>query len=190
MQINQSANNVTICAAQSLNNIMKRSQRLNASQVLQSFGSRFWWFTVFISLALPFLVSACKRPDEKIVLRRIKDVVVDATSSPVLKANAVFFNPNDMRGKLRRINVDIFVDGKKAASVNQMLKTVIPANAEFSVPIEVKLAIKELGFMDTILGVIGGKKFEVRYEGTLKLSYHGFPINVPVNYRDEVRIRF
>ena len=44
--------------------------------------------------------------------------------------------------------------------------------------------------MDTLLGVIGGKKFEVRYKGSLKLSYHGFPINVPVNYSDEVRIRF
>lgn len=139
---------------------------------------------------LAMAVSGCKRPKEEIVLRQIKDIVVDATSSPLLKANAIFFNPNDVRGKLRRINVDIFVDGKKAASVNQELKTLIPANAEFSVPIEVSLAIKELGFMDTLLGVIGGKKFEVRYEGTLKLSYHGVPINVPVNYRDEVRIRF
>ena len=41
-----------------------------------------------------------------------------------------------------------------------------------------------------LFGLIGGKKFEVRYEGVLKLSYHGVPINVPVKYRDEVRIRF
>ena len=136
------------------------------------------------------LLAGCKRPKEDIVLRQIKDIVVDATSDPMLKANAIFYNPNSMRGKLRRINVDIFVNGKKAASVNQDLKTIIPANNEFSVPIEVKLNIKELGFMDTLLGMIGGKKFEVRYEGSLKLSYHGFPINVPVNYKDEVRVRF
>ena len=143
-----------------------------------------------VALILILVTAGCKKPKEEIVLRQIKDVVVDATSSPLLKANAVFFNPNDVRGKLRRINVDIFVDGKKAASVNQELKTQIPANAEFLVPIEVNLAIKELGFMDTLLGVIGGKKFEVRYKGSLKLSYHGVPINVPVNYSDEVRIRF
>lgn len=132
----------------------------------------------------------CQRPKEDIVLRQIKDIVVDATTDPMLKANAIFYNPNSMRGKLKRINVDIFVNGKKAASVNQELKTVIPANDEFSVPIEVKLAIKELGFMDTLLGMIGGKKFEVRYEGSLKLSYHGFPIHVPVHYKDEIRVRF
>lgn len=136
------------------------------------------------------LISACQRPKEDIVLRQIKDIVVDATSDPMLRANAIFYNPNTMRGKLRRINVDIFVNGKKAASVNQELKTLIPSKSEFIIPIEVKLAIKELGFMDTLLGMIGGKKFEVRYEGTLKLSYHGFPINVPVNYKDDIRVRF
>jgi LEA14-like dessication related protein len=142
---------------------------------------------VFFMLLLAF---GCKAPDEQIVLKKIKDVVVDASTEPVLKANAVFFNPNDMRGRLKRINVEIFVDGKKAAFVNQKLKTHIPANGEFIVPIEVKLNIKELGFMDTLLGVIGGKKFEVRYEGSLKLSYRGFPINVPVHYKDEVRVKF
>lgn len=139
---------------------------------------------------LTFIIAGCKAPKEDIVLRQIRDVVVDATSDPMLKANAIFYNPNSMRGKLKKINVDIFVNGKKAASVNQQLKTVIPANNEFSVPIEVKLAMKELGFMDTLLGMIGGKKFEVRYEGSLKLSYHGFPINVPVSYKDEIRVRF
>lgn len=145
---------------------------------------------ICLALALAVVMTGCKRPKEDIVLRQIRDIVVDATSEPLLKANAVFYNPNDMRGKLKRINVNIFVNGKKAASVDQELKTLIPANSEFSVPIEVKLAIKELGFMDTLLGMIGGKKFEVRYEGSLKLSYHGIPINVPVNYKDEVRVRF
>lgn len=144
---------------------------------------------IYLLFSLVLLIS-CQRPKEEIVLRQIKDVVVDATSEPLLKANAIFFNPNDVRGKLKRINVDIFVNGKKAASVNQELKTLIPANAEFTVPLEVKLAIKELGFMDTLLGVIGGKTFEVRYEGFLKLTYHGFPLNVPVRYKDDVRIRF
>jgi LEA14-like dessication related protein len=144
---------------------------------------------IYLLFSMLLLIS-CQRPKEEIVLRQIKDVVVDATSEPLLKANAIFFNPNDVRGKLKRINVDIFVNGKKAASVNQELKTLIPANAEFTVPLEVKLAIKELGFMDTLLGVIGGKTFEVRYEGFLKLTYHGFPLNVPVRYKDDVRIRF
>lgn len=136
------------------------------------------------------ILTACERPNERIVLRNIRDVVVDASTEPTLKANAVFFNPNDMRGRLKKIDIVIYVNGKRAAHVDQRLRTVIPAKGEFKVPLEVKLSIKELGFMDTLLGVLGGKKFEVRYEGKLKMSYKGIPFSVPVNYKDEVRIRF
>ena len=69
-----------------------------------------------------------------------------------------------MRGRLKKIDVEIFVNGKKAASVNQTLKTSIPAASEFTVPLEVKLAIKELGVMDTIFGMIGGKKFDIHMD--------------------------
>lgn len=145
---------------------------------------------IFLVLFMSGLAFQCQKPDQDIVLKQIKDVVVDATSEPTLKANAIFFNPNKMKGRIKRIKVDIFVNGKKAANVDQDFKLVVPAQAEFTVPIEVKLAIKELGFMDTVFGLIGGKKFEVRYQGFLKLSYHGIPIKVPVDYKDEVRIKF
>lgn len=141
-------------------------------------------------MLLLLFLNACNKPDQDIELKRIKDVVVDATTDPLLKANAVFFNPNNVRGKIKKIKVDIYVNGKKAGSVDQDLKLIVPSRAEFTVPIEVKLAIKELGFMDTVLGMLGGKKFEVRYEGFLKLSYRGIPIKVPVDYKDEVKIRF
>lgn len=146
-------------------------------------------YAATLLLALTCL-AGCRKPDQEIVLRQIRDVVVDASSDPMLKANAIFYNPNDMRGRLRKIDVEIFVNGKKAASVEQSLKMAIPAKAEFTVPLEVKLAMKELGLMDTIFGMIGGKSFEVHYKGSLKLSYRGVPINVPVDYKDDVRLRF
>ena len=140
---------------------------------------------------LPFLLLvSCKKPQEDIVLRQIRDVVVDASSDPMLKANAIFYNPNDVRGKLKKIDVEIFVNGKKAATVDQEMKTSIPAESEFTVPLEVKLSIKELGLMDTLFGMIGGKTFKIHYKGSLKLSYRGLPINVPVDYHDEVRLSF
>ena len=145
---------------------------------------------VLLSLLAVLLLAGCQKPEHDIVLRHIRDVVVDASSEPMLKANAVFFNPNDMRGRIRKIDVEIFVNGKKAASVDQTLKTSIPAQSEFVVPLEVKLALKELGVMDTIFGMIGGKTFKIRYKGSLKLSYRGLPLNVPVDYEDDVKLRF
>ncbi len=139
---------------------------------------------------LSLLLAGCHKLDQDIVLRDIKDVVVDASTEPMLKANAIFFNPNKIRGRLKNINIDVFVNGKKAASVDQALKMSIPAAAEFTIPLEVKLALKELGFMETILGMVGGKTFKIHYKGSLKLLYHGLPINVPVDYEDDVKLRF
>ncbi len=70
------------------------------------------------------------------------------------------------------------------------MKIKIPAKGEFTVPLEVNLKMKELGFMDTVFGMLGGKKFDIRYEGYLKVNYRGVPIKVPVHYKDEVRVRF
>jgi len=145
--------------------------------------------SAFLFLALCMLMSNCG-PKESIVLKRISDVVVDATTDPMLKAKAVFYNPNSQRGRLRKIKVDIYVNGKKAGEIDQDLGMQIPAKKEFTVPIEVKLALKEFGVLDTIFSMLGGKKFEVHYKGALKLSYHGVPIRVPVDYKDEIRLKF
>jgi LEA14-like dessication related protein len=151
------------------------------------------WLTAlvqWIAIVLILTISSCSMPKEKIELRQIKDVIADATSEPMLKAKAIFYNPNDTRARLKKIDVEIFVNGKKVGKVDQDLKLIIPAKDEFSVDLEVKLALKELGFMDTLFGMLGGKKFQIEYKGFLKLTYHGFPIRVPVNYKDEIRVKF
>jgi LEA14-like dessication related protein len=145
--------------------------------------------SIFLLLIICLLFAGCQRPKEPIVLRQIKDVVADASSEPKLKAEAVFYNPNKIRMKLRKIKVDVFINGKRTAEIDQDFRTVIPAQDEFSVPLEVKLAMKELGFLDTVLGMIGGKKMEIRYVGSLKLTYHGVPVRVPVDYKSEIKIK-
>ena len=143
-----------------------------------------------LAIVLMFLLANCQKPDQDIVLKQVRDVVADATSEPTLKAEAVFFNPNRMSGKLKNIDVEIFVNGKKAGSVDKDYTIKIPANGEFSVPLEVKLNMKELGTLDTILGMIGGRKFDIKYVGNLKLSYRGLPVRVPIDYKSQIKVSF
>jgi LEA14-like dessication related protein len=133
--------------------------------------------------------NSCKTPKEDVVLRQIKDVIVDVTTEPILKANAVLFNPNNVKMKLRKIDIEVFVDGKPSATIDQTVNMMIPAKAEFIVPLEVKLNLKQMGFLDTVFGVIGGKKFKIRYKGNIRITYKSLPIRVPVDYEDEIRVR-
>lgn len=134
--------------------------------------------------------TACEKPDQDIVLKHVRDVVADASSEPMLKAEAVFYNPNKMSGRLKNISVDIFVNGKKAGSVDKDYQVKIPGKGEFSVPLEVRLNLKELGTVDTLLGLLGGKKFDVRYSGSIRLSYRGLPVKVPVDYKSQIKLKF
>ncbi|MBT1703034.1 LEA type 2 family protein [Chryseosolibacter indicus] len=154
------------------------------SLVIKAISGRF----ILLVFVFTFSLLSCERPKEEIILRQIKDVVADASSDPMLKAEAVFYNPNNISGRLKNINVEIFVNGRKAGVVDKDYKVKIPANGEFSVPLEVKLNMKELGGLQTLLGVIGGKKFDIQYVGKIKLSYRGVPFKVPVDYKSKVRL--
>lgn len=135
------------------------------------------------------VISGCG-PKKDIEFKYIKDVIVDANTEPLLRGNAVLFNPNRQRMKLRKINVDVYVNDKKTARIDQEPSILIPAEAEFTIPLEVKLNMKELGFMDTLFGVLGGKKMKVRYKGTISITYKGIPARVPVDYESMVNFRF
>lgn len=135
------------------------------------------------------LLQSCG-PKEDIQFKYVKDVIVDANTEPLLRGNAVLYNPNKQRMKLRKMNVDVYINDKKTARIDQEPSIVIPAEAEFTVPLEVKLNMKELGFMDTLFGVLGGKKMKVRYKGTISITYKGIPVRVPVDYESTVNFRF
>lgn len=157
--------------------------------MIQNFKFQISGSTVGCCILLVLLVGSCK-PKEDVVLRNIKDIVVDANSEPTLKANAILYNPNNIKIKLRKVNVDVYVNGKKSGIVDQELKMMIPAEAEFTVPLEVKLNMKELGLLDTIFGMIGGKKLKIQYKGSISITYKGLPIRIPVDYESEVRLKF
>ncbi len=153
----------------------------------QSFSKPFFFFLVG-------LISACAliscTPKEEIVFKGVKNVVVEAQGiEPILTAEALFNNPNKVRMKLKEIHVDVLIDGKLSAKVRQDLKLSIPAMSDFSVPLTAHLSLKELGLVDTIINLIGGKKYEIQYIGFVRVAMHGITVKVPVKYKEERRIQ-
>jgi len=153
----------------------------------QSFRRTFSFLVAFLCcLAL----LSCT-PKEEIVFKGVKniEVVMDDKNEPLLTAEAFFYNPNNVKMKLKEINVDVLVDGKLSAKVKQDLKLIIPAQADFSTTLTARLSLKELGLLDTIINLIGGKKYEIQYVGFVRVALHGVTIKVPVKHKEELRIR-
>lgn len=144
---------------------------------------------LFIGIIL--LVFSCA-PKEEIVFKGVKNIRVEEGSGtdPMLTADAYFFNPNNIKMKLKEISVDILVNGKKSAQVRQDLKLVIPAKGDFQVPLMATLSLKELGILDTIFNLLGGKKYVVEYVGYIRVAVHGVTIKVPVSHKEEIKLKF
>jgi len=145
--------------------------------------------TIFCFLSL-LLVTSCV-PKEEVVLRSIKNekLEVDEKGDQLFKADAIFYNPNNVKMKLKEINIEVFVNGKKAAHTDQKFNSKIPAKSEFTVPLEVHLSLKELGLLDTILSFLGGKKYEIQFKGYLRIRVHGITIKVPVDQKEELKLK-
>ncbi|MBZ0245458.1 MAG: LEA type 2 family protein [Cyclobacteriaceae bacterium] len=146
--------------------------------------SKSLWLVVLV------LLTGCV-PEEQVVLRAIDNVELAPGKGAdlVLKADARFYNPNKIRMKVKAIELDVFIDGKKSARVDQKLKSVIKSQAEFTLPLEVQLSMKEIGLVDALLGLFGGKKYLINYKGHIKVTVRGFPLRIPVDYSKEVRLR-
>jgi len=108
---------------------------------------------------------------------------------PLLKGDVYFYNPNKGKIKLKDIDVVVLVDGERSAEVKQTLDFPVPAQSDFSVPITARLTLKENGLLNTVLGLLGGKKYDVTFTGYIRLGVHGIGIKVPVSQKQEIKLR-
>ncbi len=146
-------------------------------------------FFGFVIVLLIF--SGCKGPEEAPEFKYVENVrVTNVTDKEAfLNADAVFYNPNDMGMTLRAIDVDVSIEGKEVGRIEQSEKIRIPASSEFSVPLGGTFNIGDVGVLNTVLGMLGGKKLMVRYTGHIKVTMNGLPMRVPVDYEGEVKLR-
>lgn len=143
------------------------------------------WFFLLVILGM----GACA-PKEPVVLREVEIIQLSPgkDGNPILNANAILYNPNKGSLRLKEIDLDILLDGKSTARISQKMNALIKANSEFTVPLEVQLQLKDSGLLDTLLSLLGGKKYEIQFVGKVKVSVGGFPVRIPVNHKDEIRL--
>ncbi|MGC4021967.1 MAG: hypothetical protein QM734_08500 [Cyclobacteriaceae bacterium] len=144
---------------------------------------------IFVLSAVSIIMNSCA-PKEPIVFKGIKEVAIDLSDSgkPVVKGNAFFNNPNKLKMKLKEVDVNILVDGKKSAEIKQHLDLAIPAQSDFSVPLTAQLTL-DGGLLNTVFSFLGGKKYEMTFTGSIRVAVHGVTIKVPVMQKQEIKLR-
>ena len=146
---------------------------------------------MFVLTIVAIGMQGCTRPEEAPEFLGVRNIKVNKVekSTAHLNAEAYFHNPNDVRMTLRKINVDVTLEGEKIGSIDQSIRIKIPAESDFKVPLDATFNIGDVGVLNSLLGMLGGKKMKVHYEGHVKVTMHGIPMRVPVDYEDEIRLR-
>ena len=78
--------------------------------------------TNYLTLVLGvILLAAGCAPKEPVVLREVQIIQVSPgkDGNPILKANAIFHNPNKASMKLKQIDLEIMLDNKRVAVIDQ-----------------------------------------------------------------------
>jgi len=145
---------------------------------------------IILLIGSTLLLGSCL-PKDTIELKDIQNLQLlpGSGGDPVLHGDALFHNPNKSRMKLKSLQVDVFVDEKKSAVVDQDLDIVVKGKSDFTVPLKVQLQMKDIGIMDALKSLFGGKTYQLHYVGTLKVNVNGLPFRVPIDHREEFKIK-
>jgi len=141
-----------------------------------------------ILVLLVFSISCKKQEDIKFI--GIKNTHITGTEGHMVIVNAVavLFNPNQVTGKVRSIDVAILYKGKEVANVSQLDKTKVPANSTFSVPLVMAVDMDKLNtdLLSQLSNILSKKGFELHFVGNVKVSIRGFGYKVPVNHKESI----
>lgn len=142
-------------------------------------------------LALCIIMASCQPPVAP-EFEGVKNLKIDikGLSGAQINGDAVFFNANNKRIKIKGVDVEVSVDNKKVKDIAREYDITAMPNSEFTVPIDVSLSLKDLdrGLLSTAMSMLNGEEKKVRYKGKARVQIHGISFNVPFDYEDEVQI--
>ena len=152
--------------------------------------NRLWnrWIVMMGLVVFAASCAAPEAPDFKGV-ENLK-VNVEGLSKARINGDAVFFNPNDRQITLKKVDVEISVEGQKVKDISRDFDITAEPNSDISVPIDVELTLADLNMnlLSTAMSMLNGAEKKIRYKGKARVKMYGFSFNVPFDYEDDVNI--
>ncbi len=140
-------------------------------------------FIYIITLLTGIVVytSSCRAPKD-LEFREIKNLSLVNLNfmGTTLKADVVYYNPNNFGLQLNRTDLDIFIDSSYLGHSSQDIQVAIPKRDIFTIPLEVELDMKSL--LKNGLTSLINKEVSVRILGKVKLGKAGVYKNFNIDY--------
>lgn len=132
--------------------------------------------TILSILTLFIVVAACK-VKEKPVYKAIENINIETMSNTevVVSADAVYFNPNHIGGSVKKVDIDLFLDGVK---ISHVISKPFEINSQenFRIPLKAHVPYKDLfgtkgkNILGNLLNAALNNSVKINYKGAITLD--------------------
>ena len=135
---------------------------------------------LFLIVTIIFL-SNCRAPQD-LVFKDYKNLKIQNIdfSSANLKVDLVYYNPNNIGLELNRTDFDLFIDSSYLGHSTQNLQIAIPARKEFTLPLDIKVDLKNL--LKNGLTALSSKEVLIQLKGNVRVGKAGIYKIIKVDY--------
>jgi len=145
-------------------------------------------FTLFpLILTLLLLFSSCAKPkDAEYLGFENLHIQKAGLSESIVNVDAKCYNPNAFNLKLKKAELDVFVNDKFVGHSTLDTLIHIPAQDTFYLPISLKLNLGDL--FKNALQLFLNPEVKLKVQGKAKVGKGGFYKNFPISYEGKQRI--
>jgi len=145
-------------------------------------------FLVIILLAVT-LSSCSVEPAEFKEITNARIVSNDGTTARV-KAEALFYNPNNSSGKVGKMDIVVSFKDQELAHVTEDSYVNVKANEDFTIPLDIDLDIKKVqdNWLGNLISILSDKSLELHFKGSVRIKMHGISRKIPVDYIEKIKL--
>lgn len=129
--------------------------------------------------------------EKSITFLRLQEVKVNGIKNGelLLSTKALFNNPNDAGGRIKKVNIYVLHRRDTLAIVHETNKLKVSPNANFSVPLSLSVSINKLqsGLLSNLSSLLQSRAVKLDFVGEIKVSSWGVSQKIPVNYSEKVK---
>jgi LEA14-like dessication related protein len=99
-----------------------------------------------------------------------------------------YFNPNNFKLKLKKADLDVFLENRFVGQTQLDTLMEIPARDSFLIPVKMGVNMKNL--FPNLLILALKDEVEIKLEGSAKVAKSGITMNIPIHYTGKHKIIF
>ena len=133
------------------------------------------------------IITGCARPVAP-EYRGLTHLRVDnpGLASSAISADLEYFNPNAYSMKIKSGEMDVYINDRYIGKTILDTMTVIPASENFSIPVSMKVDMKQI--FSNALDLVLNKEVNIKLAGSAKLSKGALSFRVPISYEGRQKI--